>query len=468
MKVKTDFKQMVLVDHILYNKLNSKTKPDVHIQQVRTPIINPISSNSIHPPPPPPPKYPDPPTAPSSDLSPPPPNDPAPPTAPSISESNPSIPVSNNEWEKQAHRWIDTFQLPNYMSYNNNMDKSAQMGNDTNAVQNEAVEYTNTPQKVAIATIESGAAAAAPSQIGFEKPMEVEYNPTPSIANEIKKAVEQEKRLHIEYAPPLPLKPQLTVQQPGHLNMLQPQRMELDYYTPRSITQTMALPAPPSLPAPPTIPSLPAPPIHPSLPAPPTIPSLPAPPTLPSLPAPPTHPPLPAPPTLPSLPAPPTLRSLPAPPTIPAPLSITQIPTSSRDSSKNEECDECANTVEYEDKLPIAYETNDTKALIPYNDYISMTAKPDVRKKNVFYTCTRCNTNFKKQSSLMNHNKRFHAAFDQVEKGHKRKSKEEVLPYDVPLLKQRKTRGVKRRYDQNTGSNKALLPYKPYVVEKTT
>merc|ERR1711947_46806 len=108
-------------------------------------------------------------------------------------------------------------------------------------------------------------------------------------------------------------------------------------------------------------------------------------PTLPSLPAP---PPLPAPPTLPSLPAPPTLRSLPAPP------SITQIPASSRDSSKDEECDECANTVEYEDKLPIAYEANDTKPLIPsYNDYISMTVKPDVRKKNVFYTCTRCNTN---------------------------------------------------------------------------
>ena len=459
MKVKTDFKQMVLVDHILYNKLNSKTKPDVHIQHVRTPIINPISSNSIHPPPS---NYSDPPTAPSSDLAPPPSNNPAPPTAPFSDLTPPpsNNPASNNDWEKEAHQWIDTFQVPNYVSYND-MDKSVRIGD---AAQSEAVEYTNTPQRVAITTNESNT-TAAPSQISFEKPMEIEYNPTPSIANEIKKAVEQEKRLHIEYAPPLPLKPQLTVQQPGHLNMLQPQRMELDYYTPRSITQTMALPAPlihPSLPAPPTIRSLPAPPTHPSLRAPPTIPSLPAPPTLPSLPAPPTHPPLPAPPTLPSLPAPPTLRSLPAPP------SITQIPTSSRDSSKNEECDECANTVEYEDKLPIAYETNDTKALIPYNDYISMTAKPDVRKKNVFYTCTRCNTNFKKQSSLMNHNKRFHAAFDQVEKGHKRKSKEEVLPYDVPLLKQRKTRGVKRRYDQNTGSNKALLPYKPYVVEKTT
>ena len=432
--MKTDFKQMVLVDPILYNKLNSKTKPDVHIQHVRTPIINPISSNSIHPhtSPPPPPNYPDPRTAPSSDLAPPkystpptapssdlapPPNDPAPP--------NPSIPVSNNDWEKEAHQWIDTLQLPNYVSYDN-MNKSVQIGDDTNAPQSQTVESTNTPQRAAIATIESNAAAAAPSQISFEKPMEIEYNPTPSIANEIRKAVEQEKRLHIEYAPPLPLKPQLIVQQPSHLNMLQPQRMELDHYTPRSITQTMALPAPP------------------------TIPSLPAPPNLPSLPAPPIHP------------------SLLAPPTIPAPLSITQVPTSSSDSSKDEECDECANTVEYEDKLPIAYEANDTKALIPYNDYISMTAKPDVRKKNVFYTCTRCNTNFKKQSSLMNHNKRFHAAFDQVLKGHKRKPKEEVLPYDVPLLKQQKTRGVKRRYEQNKGSNKAMIPYKPYVVEKTT
>ena len=341
MKVKTDFKQMVLVDHILYNKLNNKTKPDVHIQHVRTPIINPISSNSIQPPPP---NYPNPPTAPSSDdVSPPPPNDPAPPTAP-ISEPNPSIPFSNNDWEKQAHQWIDTFQLPNYMSYNDNMDKSVQIGNDTNAVQSEAIEYTNTPQR---AGIESS--APAPSQISVEKPMEVDYNQTPSIANEIKKAVEQEKRLHIEYAPPLPLKTQLTVQQPGHLNILQPQRMELDYYTPRSITQTM------------TLPSLPAPPTHPSLPAPPTHLSLPAPPTHPSLPAPPTH------------------------LSLPAPLSITQKPASSSNSSKDEECDECANTVEYEDKLPIAYETNDTKALIPYNDYISMTAKPvDARKKNVF------------------------------------------------------------------------------------
>ena len=72
------------------------------------------------------------------------------------------------------------------------------------------------------------------------------------------------------------------------------------------------------------------------------------------------------------------------------PLPLTHIPTSMRDSSKNEECDECTNTVEYEKKLPITYETNNSKALIPYIDYSLMSASPEVKKKNnVVYTCTR-------------------------------------------------------------------------------
>ena len=50
----------------------------------------------------------------------------------------------------------------------------------------------------------------------------------------------------------------------------------------------------------------------------------------------------------------------------------------------------------------------------------------------------------------------------------KRKPKEEVLPYDIPLLKQRKVRGVKRKYKQNSGSNKEIVTYKPYTVEKVT
>ena len=137
-----------------------------------------------------------------------------------------------------------------------------------------------------------------------------------------------------------------------------------------------------------------------------------------------------------------------------------------RDFSKNEECDECAKPVEYKNKLPITYETNASKAMVPYNNYVSMSTTPG--EKQVFYTCTRCNTNFTKERSLINHNKRFHAAFEQTEKGHKRKPKGEVMPYGVPLLKQQKARGVKRRYEQNTGSNKVIVPYKPYVLEKTT
>ena len=89
MKVKTDFKQMVLIDHLLYNKLNCTSKPDVHVQHVRTPIINTFPPNRIHPPNSPP----------SNFAPPPPPNYSGPPTAP-ISEPSPpnTIPVPNNEW----------------------------------------------------------------------------------------------------------------------------------------------------------------------------------------------------------------------------------------------------------------------------------------------------------------------------------------------------------------------------------
>ena len=473
MKVKTNFKQMVLVDHILYNKLNSITKPDVHIQQVRTP--NSFPTYSIHPPSPTysapsiaatntpiiapsiaPTTVPTiaPPIAPTtvSTIAPP----IAPTTTPStVPISEPSHPntlhIPNNEWEKQAHQWIDTFQQPHYMNY---MDTSAQMEDSTNAAQSESVEYTNTPQRGVIQKITSPfTTATALPQRSVEQQMEIEYNQTPSIANEIKKAVDQEKRLHIEYAPPLP-----SINSNSLSLMQKPQKetqMELVYSNPLTPMTISTLD-----PTPRALPSLPAPAAPLSLAAPATFRSLPAPATFRSLPAPPT---------VPSLPAPPTIRSLPAPPTVPslpAPLSLTHVPTPVRDFSKNEECDECAKPVEYKNKLPITYETNASKAMVPYNNYVSMSTTPG--EKQVFYTCTRCNTNFTKERSLINHNKRFHAAFEQTEKGHKRKPKGEVMPYGVPLLKQQKARGVKRRYEQNTGSNKVIVPYKPYVLEKTT
>ena len=260
------------------------------------------------------------------------------------------------------------------------MDKTVKMQENemhTNTAQSEPIEYTNTPQRAFMPKITSQLSQPSTTplpQKSIEQQMEIEYNRTPSLTNEIKKAVEQEKRLHIEFAPPLPLiysRP--TKMHIDHNNLQQQdqfeishqprseQQMELDY----NISTPNAIPALPSLPAPPTLPSLPAPPTLPSLPAPSTLPSLPAPPTLPSLPAP------------------------------PASLSLTQIPTSLRDSSTNEECDDCENTVEYEKKLPITHETNDSKvlipydskALIPYEDYITIGARPKVNMKTVFYTC---------------------------------------------------------------------------------
>ena len=55
-----------------------------------------------------------------------------------------------------------------------------------------------------------------------------------------------------------------------------------------------------------------------------------------------------------------------------------------RDSSNNEDCDECENTVEYEKKLPITYRTNDSRETIPYNAYISIGARPKGNMKKVF------------------------------------------------------------------------------------
>jgi hypothetical protein len=52
MKVKTNFKQMVLVDKLLYNKLNSSPstlKPDIHVHQ--TSSLNPFPPNPHHTPP---------------------------------------------------------------------------------------------------------------------------------------------------------------------------------------------------------------------------------------------------------------------------------------------------------------------------------------------------------------------------------------------------------------------------------
>ena len=96
-------------------------------------------------------------------------------------------------------------------------------------------------------------------------------------------------------------------------------------------------------------------------------------------------------------------------------------------SSGQDDCEECSVTEykKYNVNLPI------TKGL------------PD----NIVFTCTLCETNFDTKKSLQRHMKNIHEAFEQVEKGIKRKSKQvkkffkkvktkhEVAPYSMYVLK---------------------------------
>merc|ERR1712208_62404 len=92
----------------------------------------------------------------------------------------------------------------------------------------------------------------------------------------------------------------------------------------------------------------------------------------------------------------PTLTPAPAPTPVPT-LAPISAPTNNFQTSQS--CDECNHT-----KLPM----------------INRDKRCD--KTNITFKCTLCDTDFARKSSLMRHNKRFHEAFHQIEKGIKRKS----------------------------------------------
>ena len=96
------------------------------------------------------------------------------------------------------------------------------------------------------------------------------------------------------------------------------------------------------------------------------------------------------------------------------------------------------------------------KHVVKYENYTYK--KPSRIPEMTTYICERCNTHFKKQSSLINHNKRFHAAFDQTEKGKKRGSNEEITH---GVRKITKMNNQKRKRIQNTTPNKRFLTYNP-------
>ena len=96
------------------------------------------------------------------------------------------------------------------------------------------------------------------------------------------------------------------------------------------------------------------------------------------------------------------------------------------------------------------------KHVVKYENYTYK--NPSRIPEMTTYICERCNTHFKKQSSLINHNKRFHAAFDQTEKGKKRGSNEEITH---GVRKITKMNNQKRKRIQNSTPNKRFLTYNP-------
>ena len=94
-------------------------------------------------------------------------------------------------------------------------------------------------------------------------------------------------------------------------------------------------------------------------------------------------------------------------------------------------------------------------------------------KTKITFKCTLCDTDFGRKSSLMKHNKRFHQAFQQNEKGTKRKSN-----FDETHNKRIKsTRGVKRKLgiysvpslgqleQKHKKPRTELTVYEPYSLE---
>merc|ERR1712208_152358 len=113
----------------------------------------------------------------------------------------------------------------------------------------------------------------------------------------------------------------------------------------------------------------------------------------------------------------PTLTPAPAPaPTHVSTLAPISAPTYNLQTSQS--CDECNQT-----KLPM------------------ITRDKHCDKTKITFKCTLCDTDFGRKSSLMRHNKRFHEAFHQIEKGIKRKSNFE----ETHNKRFKSTRGEKRK-----------------------
>ena len=439
MKVKTHFKQMFLVDNVVYNKINNTPSSQVHHTTLQIPsTLNVPSAPRTH----------------SSFI---------PPSTPFAPSTNPALPSKNKPieenlvnhitadknsnqqeianmkpFEVEGNQWLDET-IRDYNSYNDRLvDK-----NDSIVTQpplqstNQSEQMQHTPQ---LPPIQPRPALA------FEQPQTLQYQHPPTMA-----PISMESPMPpatfdqtLEYAHPEPptLKfpmeyqqsaiPAMTFNQPSTtppISMEYQQSpmpaMTFDQplalnYQPTATPMTTeyhqsAIPAiemnqchecddttssQKALPPPKNAPALPAPTTYPALTGPQStalvLPSQEATTTSSS--------------TLPPPPAPPTL---PVAPTHPTPKNVAK-----------------------------------------YQGYVS--TKPSTTPDMITYICTRCNTHFKKESSLLRHNKRFHPEFEQTVKGKKRESNEEITH---GVRKITKLNGQKRKRIQNSTPNKRFLPY---------
>ena len=446
MKVKTNFKQMFLVDNVVYNKINNTPSSQVHHTTLQIPsTLNVPSAPRTH----------------SSFI---------PPSTPFAPSTNPALPSKNKPieenlvnhitadknsnqqeianmkpFEVEGNQWLDET-IRDYNSYNDRLvDKNdsivtqppLQSTNQSEQMQHtpqlppiqprpalafeqpQTLQYQHPPTMAPIsmespmppATFDQTLEYAHREPPTLKFPMEYQQSPIPAMSFNQPSAL-----MHPSTTAPISMEyqqspmPAMTFDQPLALNYqptAAPMTMEYHQSTIPAIEMNQChecddtTSSQKALPPPKNAPALPAPTTYPALTGPQStalvLPNQEATATSSS--------------TLPPPPAPPTL---PVAPTQPTPKNVAK-----------------------------------------YQGYIS--TKPSTSPDMITYICTRCNTHFKKESSLLRHNKRFHPEFEQTVKGKKRESNEEITH---GVRKITKLNGQKRKTIQNSTPNKRFLPYK--------
>ena len=444
MKVKTHFTQMFLVDNVVYNKINNTPSSQVHHTTLQIPStlnVPPAPPSSLMPP-----------SAPTVPSKPPSPLDLS--NKPIKKNSMNHITSDNNSnqqekanmkpFEVEGNQWLDET-MRDYNSYNDMVVDQ----NDSNVTQpplqstNQSEQMQHTPQLPSIQPTPA---------MTFEQPQALQYQHPSTISMEPPRPpLTFDQPQALEYAHPKPptLKFPMEYQQSSTPAMTFNQPPALQYHLPattapismdyqQSVMPAMTFDQPLALNYQPTplqpismeyhqapIPAIEMNQCHECDDTTSSQKALPPPRNAPALPAPTTYPALTG----------PQSTALVLPNQEATATSLSTLPTAPP-------------------TRPEAPTQPTPKNVAKYQGYVS--TKPSTTPDMITYICTRCNTHFKKESSLLRHNKRFHPEFDQTVKGKKRESNEEITH---GVRKITKLNGQKRKRIQNSTPNKRFLPY---------